>query len=108
MHVQSAEMVAVFGVGGLGHLAVQYARIAGAFVIAVDVEDPELTMATDLGADHVVNARTGDPVQAIQALGGADVAIALAAPRTSADQAYASLRRGGRLVCVALPGATVR
>lgn len=102
--VQPAETVAVFGVGGLGHLAVQYARIAGAFVIAVDVEDHKLAMATDLGADHVVNARTGDPVEAIQALGGADVAIALAASPASFDQAYASLRRGGRLVCVALPG----
>jgi hypothetical protein len=68
-----------FGVGGLGHLALQYARIAGGFVIAVDIEDHKLAMATDLGADHVVNARTSDPVKAIQALGGADVAVALAA-----------------------------
>ena len=60
-------------------------------------------MATELGADHVVNARTTDPVEAIQALGGADVAVALAASPESFDQAYRSLRRGGRLVCVALP-----
>jgi propanol-preferring alcohol dehydrogenase len=102
-HVMPAETVAVFGVGGLGHLALQYARIAGAFVIAVDVEDHKLAMATELGADHVVNALTSDPVEAIQALGGADVAVALAASPASFDQAYRSLRRGGRLVCVALP-----
>src|ERR1700727_1729416 len=54
--VAPAETVAIFGVGGLGHLALQYARIAGGFVIAVDIEDPKLTMATELGADHVVNA----------------------------------------------------
>lgn len=101
--VAPAETVAVFGVGGLGHLAVQYARIAGGFVIAVDIEDDKLAMATELGADHVVNAASTDPVQAIQALGGADVAIALAASPASFDQAYRSLRRGGRLVCVALP-----
>jgi propanol-preferring alcohol dehydrogenase len=101
--VAPAEMVAVFGVGGLGHLALQYARIAGGFVVAVDVEDEKLAMATDLGADHVVNARTTDPVAAIQALGGADVAVALAASPQSFDQAYRSLRRGGRLVCVAMP-----
>jgi alcohol dehydrogenase, propanol-preferring len=101
--VAPAETVAVFGVGGLGHLALQYARIAGGFVIAVDVEDHKLTMATELGADHVVNARTTDPVEAIQALGGADVAVALAASPGAFDQAYQSLRRGGRLVCVALP-----
>lgn len=101
--VKPAETVAIFGVGGLGHLALQYARIAGGFVIGVDVEDDKLAMATELGADHVVNARTTDPVRAIQELGGADVAVALAASPQSFDQAYRSLRRGGRLVCVALP-----
>jgi propanol-preferring alcohol dehydrogenase len=101
--VAPAETVAIFGIGGLGHLALQYARIAGAFVIAVDVEDHKLAMATELGADHVVNARTSDAVEAIQALGGADVAVALAASPASFDQAFRSLRRGGRLVCVALP-----
>jgi propanol-preferring alcohol dehydrogenase len=101
--VAPAETVAIFGVGGLGHLALQYARIAGAFVIGVDIEDTKLAMATRLGADHVVNAHDVDPVEAIQALGGADVAVALAASPASFDQAYRSLRRGGRLVCVALP-----
>lgn len=101
--VAPAEMVAVFGIGGLGHLALQYARIAGGFVIAVDIQDDKLSMATELGADHVVNANTTDPVEAIQALGGADVAVALAASAQSFDQAFRSLRRGGRLVCVAMP-----
>jgi len=101
--VAPAETVAVFGIGGLGHLALQYARIAGGFVIAVDVQDDKLEMARELGADEVVNAATTDPVAAIQALGGADVAVALAASSASLDQAYRSLRRGGRLVCVALP-----
>jgi propanol-preferring alcohol dehydrogenase len=101
--VSPAETVAVFGIGGLGHLALQYARIAGGFVTCVDIEDSKLAMATELGADHVVNARTTDPVAAIQARGGADVAIALASSPASFDQAFRSLRRGGRLVCVALP-----
>lgn len=101
--VAPAETVVVFGIGGLGHLALQYARIAGAFVIAVDVEDHKLELATRLGADHVVNAAREDPVEAIQRLGGADVSVALAASSASFDQAFASLRRGGRLVCVALP-----
>ena len=56
----------------------QYARIAGGSVVAVDVEDAKLTLAEELGASHVVNARRDDPVVAIQALGGADVAIVLA------------------------------
>ncbi|MFI8528267.1 alcohol dehydrogenase catalytic domain-containing protein [Promicromonospora sukumoe] len=103
-----AETVAVFAVGGLGHLALQYARIAGAFVIAVDVEDHKLELATRLGADHVINAAREDPAQAIQVLGGADVAVALAASSASFNQAFHALRRGGRLVCVALPtGGTI-
>ena len=101
--VAPAETVAIFGVGGLGHLALQYARIAGGVTIAVDIEDSKLQMAKHLGADHLVNAATADPVGAIQALGGADVAVALAADPRSFDQAFRSLRRGGRLVCVALP-----
>jgi len=101
--VAPAETVAIFGVGGLGHLAVQYARIAGGFVIGVDVEDEKLAMAAELGTDFTVNARVTDPVAAIQERGGADVAVALAANPQSFDQAFRSLRRGGRLVMVALP-----
>jgi propanol-preferring alcohol dehydrogenase len=102
-HVQPGETVAVFGIGGLGHLALQYARISGALTIAVDVTSEKLVMAKQLGADHLINASETDPAAAIQALGGADVAVALAASSQSFDQALRSLRRGGRLVCVALP-----
>jgi len=101
--VRPSERVAVFGIGGLGHLAVQYARLVGAEVIAVDVTEEKLALARELGADHVVNAAETDPVTAIEALGGADVAIALAVSERAFEQAFASLRRGGRLVCVALP-----
>ncbi|GGN31485.1 propanol-preferring alcohol dehydrogenase [Actinoplanes campanulatus] len=101
--VRPAERVAIFGIGGLGHLALQYARIVGGIVIGVDVEQPKLDLARSLGADHVVNARTSDPVEEIKKLGGADVAVALAAAPRSFEQAFQSLRRGGRLVCVALP-----
>ena len=103
-NVVPAERVAVFGIGGLGHLAVQYARLVGAFVTAVDIEPDKLGVAHQLGADHLVNARTHDPVEEIKAVGGADVAIVLAASPKVFEQAYRSLNRGGRLVCVALPG----
>ncbi|HWH26186.1 MAG TPA: alcohol dehydrogenase AdhP [Pseudolysinimonas sp.] len=102
-HVVPAERVAVFGIGGLGHLAVQYAKLVGGLVTAVDVVDEKLDLATRLGADHVVNASKEDPVDAIQAVGGADVAIVLAASSEVFKQAFASLRRGGRLICVGLP-----
>lgn len=101
--IQPSERVAVFGVGGLGHLALQYARLVGGTVIAVDVDDDKLALATELGADHVVNARGVDPVEAIAAIGGADVAIVLVPSPKVFEQAFLALRRGGRLVCVGLP-----
>jgi propanol-preferring alcohol dehydrogenase len=98
-----SDLVAVFGVGGLGHLAIQYATIAGGRVVAVDLHDEKLELAKDLGAEFVVNAAQEDPVEAIQWLGGVDQAIALAVSPRAFEQAYASLRRGGTLVFVALP-----
>jgi propanol-preferring alcohol dehydrogenase len=102
-HVVPSERVAIFGIGGLGHLAVQYARIVGGFVTAVDVTEEKLQLAKRLGADHLVNAAKVDAADAIQAEGGADVAIVLAASSDVFEQAFRSLRRGGRLVCVGLP-----
>jgi len=100
---RSSDLVAVFGVGGLGHMAIQYARIAGGRVVAVDLIDEKLELARELGAEFTVNASKEDPVAAIQKLGGADQAIALAVSPRSFEQAYGSLRRGGTLVFVALP-----
>ncbi len=99
---RSSDLVAVFGVGGLGHLAIQYAGIAGGRVIAVDLHEDKLALARELGAEFTVNAAEEDPVEAIQRLGGADQAIALAVAPRAFEQAFASLRRGGTLVFVAL------
>ncbi len=98
-----SDLTVVFGVGGLGHLAIQYAKIAGGRVIAVDVIDEKLELARELGAEFTVNAAKQDPVAAIQELGGANQAIALAVSPRAFEQAYGSLRRGGTLVFVALP-----
>jgi alcohol dehydrogenase, propanol-preferring len=100
---RSSDLVAVFGVGGLGHLAIQYAAIAGGRVIAVDLLDEKLELALELGAEFTVNAAREDPVEAIKALGGADQAICLAVSPRAFEQAYGTLRRGGTLVFVALP-----
>jgi alcohol dehydrogenase, propanol-preferring len=107
--VTPTETVGIFGIGGLGHLAVQYARIMGGTVVAIDIADDKLDLARELGAEHTVNAATSDPVRAITDLGGLDVALVLAASAKVFAQAFASLRRGGRLVCVAMPadGATM-
>ncbi|MCU1479411.1 MAG: alcohol dehydrogenase AdhP [Subtercola sp.] len=102
-NIMPTENVAVFGIGGLGHLAVQYARIMGGTVIGVDIEDEKLALASELGAAFTVNAAKVDPVETIAGFGGADVAVVLAASPRVFEQAFASLKRGGRLICVALP-----
>lgn len=103
--VRPTDLVAISGIGGLGHLALQYAKIAGGTVAAIDITDEKLQLAKELGADFVIDARSEDPAAALQGLGGADVAIGLAVDDKSFATAYAGLRRGGRLVLVALPAA---
>jgi propanol-preferring alcohol dehydrogenase len=95
------DRLAVFGIGGLGHLAVQYARLAGAEVVAVDLVPEKLELALELGAAHAVEA--GEAARAIRALGGVERAVVVAAAPAAAQAAFASLRRGGTMVLVALP-----
>jgi propanol-preferring alcohol dehydrogenase len=98
-----AHLVAIWGVGGLGHLALPYARIAGASVVAVDLFDEKLDLARELGAEFTVNAAEEDPVAAIRKLGGANAAVVVAVAPKAFQQAFASLRRGGTMSLVALP-----
>jgi propanol-preferring alcohol dehydrogenase len=100
---RSSDLVAIFGIGGLGHLALQYARIAGATVVAVDVIDDKLELAKELGARYTINARKEDPAEALKKLGGADSAIVVAVSPQAYASAYQGLRRGGKLVFVGLP-----
>jgi alcohol dehydrogenase, propanol-preferring len=102
-NVRPNDLVAISGIGGLGHLALQYAKIFGGTVAAIDITDEKLALAKDLGADIVIDARTQDPAAVLQSYGGADVAVGLAVSDRSFAAAYAGLRRGGRLVLVALP-----
>jgi propanol-preferring alcohol dehydrogenase len=98
-----SDLVAVFGIGGLGHLAVQYAQVAGATVVAVDRRDARLTLAEKLGATYTVNSTEQNPAEAVQALGGADVAIVTASATEPYQQAFGSLRRGGTIVALGAP-----
>ena len=99
----SSDLVAVFGVGGLGHLAVQYAAIAGATVIAVDLFQEKLDLAKELGATYTVNASKANQIEEIKKLGGADFAVCVAVSPKAFEQAFGSLRRGGTVVFVGMP-----
>ncbi|WP_405953764.1 alcohol dehydrogenase AdhP [Streptomyces phaeochromogenes] len=107
--VRPAQLVAISGVGGLGHLAVQYAKIAGATVAAIDVTDAKLELARELGADILIDARKQDPAEVLQRHGGAHTALVCAVNEAAFAAAYSGLRRGGKLVMVALPaGGTIQ
>ena len=99
---QPGENAAVVGIGGLGHLGLQYARIFGATTVAIDVEDEKLQLAKDLGADHVVDARTDQAAQ-LEALGGIDLALVTVPSPAAMQAAHAALNPNGRLVIVGLP-----
>jgi alcohol dehydrogenase, propanol-preferring len=97
------KTVLISGVGGLGHMALQYARITGARTIAVDVSEEKLEMAKRLGADEVINAAAVNVAQAAQKLGGADIVIGTAVSARAYRSAFDAIRRGGKLVLVGLP-----
>jgi len=99
---QPAETAMIVGVGGLGHMALQYARIFGTTTVAVDVEDAKLQLAKDLGADHVVDGR-GDQQCELAALGGVDIAVVTVPSPAAMRAAHAALNPNGRLVLVGLP-----
>ncbi|MDN4517001.1 alcohol dehydrogenase AdhP [Mycolicibacterium austroafricanum] len=98
------QWVAISGIGGLGHVAVQYARAMGLRVVAIDVDDTKLDLATRLGAEVAVNARTADVVAEVQkATGGVHGVLVTAVHREAFGQAIGLARRGGTIVFVGLP-----
>lgn len=100
------DWVAIYGIGGLGHVALQYAKAMGFNVIAVDIQDEKLELAKELGADITINGMSTDPVQAIQdQVGGVQAAVSVAVTKIAFEQAYKSVKRGGTLVVVGLPHA---
>ncbi|BBX71807.1 alcohol dehydrogenase AdhP [Mycolicibacterium psychrotolerans] len=98
------QWVAISGIGGLGHVAVQYAIAMGLRVVAIDVDDSKLALATGLGAEVVVNARTADVVAEVQtATGGVHGVLVTAVHPEAFGQAIGLARRGGTIVFVGLP-----
>lgn len=101
--VRPGECVVISGIGGLGHLAVQYALAMGMRVIAVDIDDKKLELAKSLGAFLTINARTEDPVEKLAGLGGAEGVLVTAVSTSSFSQGFGMLAKKGTMSLVGLP-----
>lgn len=102
--VRPGQWVSISGIGGLGHLAVQYARAMGMRVVAIDVADDKLQLAERLGAELTVNAKKQDPGSVIkEAIGGAHGALVTAVSEIAFSQALEVVRRGGTVALNGLP-----
>jgi propanol-preferring alcohol dehydrogenase len=98
------DWVVVSGIGGLGHMAVQYAKAMGLNVIAVDVDDAKLELARRLGASLGVNARKADPAAFVRKeVGGAQGVLVTAVSPKAFEQAMGMVGRGGTVSLVGLP-----
>ena len=98
------DWVVVSGIGGLGHMAVQYAKAMGLNVIAVDVDDAKLDLARKLGASLGVNARKADPAAFVKTeVGGAQGVLVTAVSPKAFEQALGMVARGGTVSLVGLP-----
>ncbi|WP_277554783.1 alcohol dehydrogenase [Halobaculum limi] len=101
------DLVAVQGVGGLGHLGIQYARAAGFETVALSRSPDKEDLAYELGADHFVNTAEADAAEALQGLGGADVVLATAPAAPAIESVIDGLGTDGRVVVVGVPGEDV-
>jgi propanol-preferring alcohol dehydrogenase len=99
------QWIAISGVGGLGHLAVQYAKVMGLQICAIDIDDGKLAHAKRLGADVVVNAKTADAAAAVKKAtgGGAHSVLITAASLVAFKQGIGMVRSRGTCVLVGLP-----
>ncbi len=102
---RAGEWIVISGAGGLGHLAIQYAKIMGLQVCAVDIDDDKLALATKMGADLVVNAKHPDAVEAVRkgTSGGAHGVLITAPSLGAFKQGVAMTRKRGTCVLVGLP-----
>jgi alcohol dehydrogenase, propanol-preferring len=92
---KAGELVAVVGIGGLGHLGVQYARRMGFEVIAIARGADKAELAKKLGAHHYIDNAATDPAEALQALGGAKVILITASGGKTVAETFKGLRPGG-------------
>jgi propanol-preferring alcohol dehydrogenase len=105
--VLPGQRLAVFGVGGLGHLAVQIGRELGAEVTAIDISEEKLELAKSLGASSVFNAGSKSAVKELRGKGGVHVALVASAAKAAYDMAFSCVRPTGTLLVVGLPAENI-
>src|SRR5712692_6165701 len=98
--LRSGDLVAVQGIGGLGHLGIQFARRMGFRTVAIARSSEKRNLATELGAISYIDAQTEDPAATLQRMGGAKVILATAASGRSMGPLMAGLAPRGRLIVV--------
>jgi alcohol dehydrogenase, propanol-preferring len=97
---RAGALIAVQGIGGLGHLGIQYAATLGYRVAAIARGGDKAALATELGADHYIDSTATDPAAALRELGGAAAIIATAASGASMSPLIAGLAPSGRMMVV--------
>jgi len=97
------QRLAVFGIGGLGHLAVQIGKEMGAEVTAIDVSDDKLALAAMLGAVRTLNASSTNVAKDVRRAGGMHVVLVTSGSKAAYDTAFPCVRPTGRLMVVGLP-----
>ncbi len=102
-NIQTGQRLAVFGVGGLGHLAVQLGVGLGAVVTAIDVSEEKLAQAKSLGASATLNAASANVVKELRRAGGVHTALVTSASKKAYDTAFPCVRPTGTLLVVGLP-----
>jgi len=106
-NLTAGQRLAIFGVGGLGHLAVQIARELGAEVVAIDISDDKLALAKSLGAADTLNATSDKVVKELRSRGGVHVALVTSAAKAAYDVAFPCVRPKGMLLVVGLPAENI-
>ena len=97
---KAGDLVAVLGIGGLGHLGIQYARHMGFEVAAIARGADKASLAKKLGAHHYIDSGASDPVEQLQALGGAQVILVTASSGSVVSETFKGLRANGASVVV--------
>lgn len=105
--LRPGDLVAVQGLGGLGHLAVQYAARSGYEVVAISTSSDKASLAKELGAHHFINAKEEKVSKRLRELGGAALVLATAPSASAIESVIGGIGRNGKVIVVGVPESAV-